>query len=518
MAGMLIIFAATISPTSLNGRFVVISKDASKLAVQLQVNTNTGTDDLGSATIVIGFDKTILNFSNSPANQTDYVFNNFNGGNYGTSKITKPKPDKIWINIYLPFANSNKGTIVSGSGNWTNVVTLYFDIIAPDDTIKLNWLNANTFWGVYDGDNKSLWTAGTLTDLQILPDAAIPLDVADVTTTNSKSVTVKFSKKVNPGTAKNKSNYTISNNVTINQVQLQPDSTSVLLKTSLQQSGIDYTLTVAGINDMYGKTMDPDPTTVHYKLPVKSKGGRVKTTISKVVASSWEGNYTPEKMIDGSIMEGSDSRWESAGFMPDTISYDLGGNVQVDSLRIAFYKGESGRIYKYSVLVSRDQNNWNTAVNDIWSDDSAWTELQFDSTSARYIKLILKASNQGKKASIWEFESYGLKKAGQTGDGNYPAQFTLMQNYPNPFNPSTKIRYNLPANNVTLSGNEGSMINVTLKVYDILGTEVTTLVNEEQTPGEHEVIFDAAGLASGVYIYRLQSENLIETKKMVLLR
>ena len=79
------------------------------------------------------------------------------------------------------------------------------------------------------------------------------------------------------------------------------------------------------------------------------------------------------------------------------------------------------------------------------------------------------------------------------------SEFYLEQNYPNPFNPSTKIKYTIPS--VTLSGVEGSL--VTLKVYDILGNEVTTLVNEEKSAGTYEVDFDAAGLSSGIYFYKL---------------
>ncbi len=89
-----------------------------------------------------------------------------------------------------------------------------------------------------------------------------------------------------------------------------------------------------------------------------------------------------------------------------------------------------------------------------------------------------------------------------------------MQNYPNPFNPSTKIRYTVPS--VTLSGVEGSF--VTLKVYDILGTEIATIVNEEKPAGSYEVNFNAAGLSSGIYFYTLQAGNYVETKKMILLK
>ena len=81
-----------------------------------------------------------------------------------------------------------------------------------------------------------------------------------------------------------------------------------------------------------------------------------------------------------------------------------------------------------------------------------------------------------------------------------PIEFSLEQNYPNPFNPYTKIKYTIP--NVTLSGVEGSR--VALKVYDVLGNEIATLVNEEKPAGNYEVNFDASKFSSGVYFYKLQ--------------
>ncbi len=97
---------------------------------------------------------------------------------------------------------------------------------------------------------------------------------------------------------------------------------------------------------------------------------------------------------------------------------------------------------------------------------------------------------------------------------NLPTEFYLSQNYPNPFNPSTKIKFTIP--NVGRRGS--STYNVTLKVYDVLGKEVATLVNEELPPGEYEIEFDATGLPSGVYFYQLKAGNFIQTKKMILLR
>lgn len=93
-------------------------------------------------------------------------------------------------------------------------------------------------------------------------------------------------------------------------------------------------------------------------------------------------------------------------------------------------------------------------------------------------------------------------------------EFILKQNYPNPFNPTTKINFSVPA--VTLSGAEGSL--VTLKVYNVLGKEIATLVNEELPAREHEVTFDATGLQSGVYFYQLKAGSFIQTNKMVYLK
>ncbi len=95
-----------------------------------------------------------------------------------------------------------------------------------------------------------------------------------------------------------------------------------------------------------------------------------------------------------------------------------------------------------------------------------------------------------------------------------PNNFILYQNYPNPFNPVTKIKYSISSNN----NNFSNIKNIMLKVYDALGKEVTTLVNEEQTTGIYEVTFDASNLASGAYFYRLQVDGNVETKKMIFLK
>ena len=98
-----------------------------------------------------------------------------------------------------------------------------------------------------------------------------------------------------------------------------------------------------------------------------------------------------------------------------------------------------------------------------------------------------------------------------------PNTFRLEQNYPNPFNPSTKIKFTIPASSLNpFSKGEGTF--VTLKVYDILGNEITTLVNEEKPAGEYEVKFTASDLSSGIYFYLLKAGDNIQSKKMILLK
>jgi hypothetical protein len=108
-----------------------------------------------------------------------------------------------------------------------------------------------------------------------------------------------------------------------------------------------------------------------------------------------------------------------------------------------------------------------------------------------------------KRALAWINTTNGVAE----GEPQVPSQFALSQNYPNPFNPSTTIKFELPRT---------SQVNLT--VYDILGREVSVLVNERREAGVHEVKFDGSNLASGVYLYRLQAGAFVSTKKLVLLK
>lgn len=95
-------------------------------------------------------------------------------------------------------------------------------------------------------------------------------------------------------------------------------------------------------------------------------------------------------------------------------------------------------------------------------------------------------------------------------DINLILSYLLIQNYPNPFNPGTMIRYEIPAQTDNML--------VVLKIYDMLGKEIATLVNGEKPIGSYEIEFNATGLPSGVYFYRIQAGDFVETKKMVLMK
>ena len=117
---------------------------------------------------------------------------------------------------------------------------------------------------------------------------------------------------------------------------------------------------------------------------------------------------------------------------------------------------------------------------------------EFTLTNANITSLILTAEYSGVTSVEYE---------------NKPIDYSLYQNSPNPFNPSTSIKYQV-----------ASIEKVSLRVYDILGSKIATLVNEIKSPGKYEAIFDASELSSGIYFYRIKAGSFIDTKKMILIK
>lgn len=126
-----------------------------------------------------------------------------------------------------------------------------------------------------------------------------------------------------------------------------------------------------------------------------------------------------------------------------------------------------------------------------------------------YIYWKVRTINEGGIGPWSEFSRFSVLLSDVEDEKKIPTEFALIQNYPNPFNPSTRIQYQV-----------SSIVQVKLKVYDILGNEIATLVNEEKSPGIYEVEFNSSehNLSSGVYLYKLNAGDFISVKKLILIK
>ncbi len=188
---VLYFFSSNVLATNVNGRFVIVNSDSLKLSLLLQINTNTGTDAMGGATIVIEFDTSSTTFKSNPIINTDYIIHNFCGGNYSPATITRPMSNKIWVNIDLPYNNNNSGTVVASGDNWTDVATIYFDIVNNQGLASFWWKTNSNFWGIYSDNNLTLWDIGQFED-QV--NYSIPVELFTFTASifNNEAVQLKW--------------------------------------------------------------------------------------------------------------------------------------------------------------------------------------------------------------------------------------------------------------------------------------------------------------------------------------
>jgi len=152
-----------------------------------------------------------------------------------------------------------------------------------------------------------------------------------------------------------------------------------------------------------------------------------------------------------------------------------------------------------------------TSIGVLSSADSGYTWTAINSGLADSIVTCLVASPDGYLYAGTEtngvYRSVSITTGLNDGSSVSPANFSLDQNYPNPFNPTTRIGFQITDYGL-----------VTLIVYDLLGREVATVVNEKLGPGTYTRQWDAAGLASGIYLYRLATGDFVQTRKLVLIR
>jgi len=186
----------------------------------------------------------------------------------------------------------------------------------------------------------------------------------------------------------------------------------------------------------------------------------------------------------------SDTAWStiSTGILKDGVL--LG--VSAPSANVIYVCGSGGMIFK------------STNGGDTWKDISAPTT---QSLNAIYFYNENRGFAVGDSGKIF-FTSNGGGITGVEEEGEIiPLKFKLYQNYPNPFNPTTTIEYQIP--------NQSFVI---LKIFDLLGREVATVVNEKKEAGTYSLQWNASSLASGIYLYRLQAGSYVDTKKLVLMK
>ena len=185
--------------------------------------------------------------------------------------------------------------------------------------------------------------------------------------------------------------------------------------------------------------------------------------------------------------DGGDS-WTTASYLENFQIYSF---CFVDSLE-GFLCGADGKILKST----------DGGIN--WIPSYSGTEQNFHS-----INFVNHNTGWvvGAKSTIMKTSTGGISFVSDNHFTNEIQDFNLSQNYPNPFNPTTTISYQISQRGL-----------VTLKVYDVLGREVATIVNEEKISGSYEIKFDGSDLSSGVYFYKLQAGSFVQTRKMIYLK
>ena len=287
--------------------------------------------------------------------------------------------------------------------------------------------------------------------------------------------------------------------------------------------------TDGGVN-WSGRILDtPYPIRVVYFFDSQmgiAQGGEVNSGVGGIWESTDGGANWAEATVTNLEMGSLD--WQPVG--PDSIDIWSVGYTSSGGFHSVVYKKRIG----YAVVPVELKNfTASVFVNDVklsWSTVSETNNHLFEiqKNSGYGFETIGDVNGYGTSTQLHSYSFadkglndgtyfYRLKQVDYNGTFKYsgevkvvintPLMFELGQNYPNPFNPTTKIEYSIPRNGI-----------VTLKVYNTLGQEVASLVNEIEETGNHKVTFNAANLSSGVYYYRLQAGDFNQFKKMILLK
>ena len=249
-------------------------------------------------------------------------------------------------------------------------------------------------------------------------------------------------------------------------------------------------------------------------------GNNFDQALSLAVDGSGNVFVTGASQGSGTSRDYATVKYSSLGFQQWASRYNGPGNsddnatsIAMDGLGYVYVTGSSyggsGTSLDYATIKYNSAGGiqqWLQRYNGPGNGDDRANSLAVDGSGNVHIT----GSSYGGSSIM---DDYATIKYSQPPTGvylessNLPENFSLSQNYPNPFNPLTTIRYEIPQTSF-----------VTVRVYDILGRAVEVLVNEEKPAGKYEVEFDASRLSSGVYIYKIQAEEYVNVRKMILLR
>ncbi|GBD86121.1 arylsulfotransferase [bacterium BMS3Abin03] len=216
-------------------------------------------------------------------------------------------------------------------------------------------------------------------------------------------------------------------------------------------------------------------------------------------------------------------KWETNLFAVSPDSIDFGivavGDSALAELKLYSTKDSSVTINEFFI-----NDNSFSVLNElpitIPSQDSVTLSVMFKPTAEGYFKdrLNVRSVNDTMLIGKQVYLTGATTLVSVEDRVNSPVQFSLSQNYPNPFNPSTKIKFTIAKSPLPGWDGRGGLQLIKLVVYDLLGNEVTTLINKELPAGNYEIGFNGSNLPSGVYFYRLQAGSYSSTKKLVLLK
>ncbi|MCZ6702740.1 MAG: metallophosphoesterase, partial [Ignavibacteria bacterium] len=314
-----------------------------------------------------------------------------------------------------------------------------------------------------------------------------PPELISAFATVSTEVNLFFSESLDPQSAQEVANYNINNGISVISAVLSSNNRDVTLTTSEHITNQLYTVTVNDVLDLSGNIISPDNNSADYELiiipgpgfpvdlfgtPESEKSAFILVTIP-ANAPEFATYYITAFDAD----HGGEDPPEGNAF--------INGNGPVELFPGATQENGDGQTNEFEFITPTSW--WIDGVNELKFVRLYSTGYRIDTAYVAF--------------NVTEIEE----------ENNVPSEFVLEQNYPNPFNPTTTINFSISDLRFTI-----------LKVYDILGNEVATLVNEELPAGEYEVGFNSAsGIrypASGIYFYQLRAGSFVQTKKMILLK